>query len=181
MPNGTIPNFMPLFRSAFTALCTRCHAAKPSDAFNIQRNGKPLPWCKTCHRDHYAKNRDVIAAKSLALRQNTAKGWAKYLLCSVKARSRKTRLPPPNLTWDNLARMRKTSLTCPYYPEIALTYFTGIGCPTTATLNRIRPPLGYVHGNCVLISNRANRQKQDMSLAEMRNIIAVTERLLGAF
>ena len=77
--------------------------------------------------------------------------------------------------------MREISLTCPYYPEIALTYFTGIGCPTTATLDRIRPRFGYVRGNCILISNRANRQKQDMSLAEMRNIIAVTERREGHF
>ena len=160
--------------------CTRCRYPKPFGAFYLRPDGKPLSWCKSCKRDYDTKNKDVIAAKSLALRRDTAEGWAKYLIASVKARSRKQGLPPPDLTWDDLARMREISLTCPYHPEIVLTYFTGIGCPTTATLDRIRPPLGYVRGNCILISNRANRQKQDMSLAEMRNIIAVTERLLGA-
>lgn len=81
MPDGTIPDFMPLFRSAFLARCNRCQLAKPPDAFNLRSNGKPQPWCKSCARAYYAKNRDAIAAKSLGMSHS---GYTKRLAVALR-------------------------------------------------------------------------------------------------
>ncbi|MBB3990312.1 hypothetical protein [Croceicoccus naphthovorans] len=38
------------------------------------------------------------------------------------------------------------------------------------SLDRIRPKLGYVPGNVIVISNRANRLKSDATIRELRDI-----------
>lgn len=40
--------------------------------------------------------------------------------------------------------------------------------PASPSLDRIIPSVGYVPGNVVVISNRANRAKSDLSLAEVQ-------------
>lgn len=44
------------------------------------------------------------------------------------------------------------------------------GGPHSPSLDRIEPCLGYVKGNIVVISNRANRLKSDASIEELRKI-----------
>jgi hypothetical protein len=44
------------------------------------------------------------------------------------------------------------------------------GGPNSPSLDRIEPSLGYVPGNIVVISNRANRLKSDASIEELRAI-----------
>lgn len=43
------------------------------------------------------------------------------------------------------------------------------------TLDRINPSLGYVVGNVMVISNRANRLKSNASVAELRAVLAYLE------
>lgn len=40
--------------------------------------------------------------------------------------------------------------------------------PNSPSLDRIVPELGYVPGNIVVVSMRANRAKNDLTVAEMR-------------
>lgn len=44
-------------------------------------------------------------------------------------------------------------------------------CETSPTLDKIVPGLGYVPGNVMVISFRANRIKSDASVEEMRKIV----------
>lgn len=44
------------------------------------------------------------------------------------------------------------------------------GGPHSPSLDRIEPSLGYVPGNVLVISNRANRLKSDASIEELRAI-----------
>lgn len=44
------------------------------------------------------------------------------------------------------------------------------GGPNSPTLDRIRPDLGYVKGNVIVISGRANRIKSDATIEELRDI-----------
>lgn len=44
------------------------------------------------------------------------------------------------------------------------------GGENSPSLDRIRPELGYVPGNIIVISNRANRLKSDASVKELRDI-----------
>ena len=46
---------------------------------------------------------------------------------------------------------------------------------STASLDRVKPELGYVIGNVRVISMRANRLKQDASLDELRAIVKYME------
>jgi hypothetical protein len=47
------------------------------------------------------------------------------------------------------------------------------------TLDRIIPSQGYVKGNVVVISHRANRIKSDASLVELQNLVSWLARLKG--
>jgi hypothetical protein len=42
---------------------------------------------------------------------------------------------------------------------------------TSPSVDRIRPELGYVHGNVWVISHRANRAKSDLTLAELEALV----------
>lgn len=44
------------------------------------------------------------------------------------------------------------------------------GGDNSPSLDRIEPGLGYVPGNIIVISNRANRLKSDASVKELRDI-----------
>ena len=47
------------------------------------------------------------------------------------------------------------------------------------SLDKVRPELGYVAGNVIVISNRANRIKSDASIQELRDIASFYATLLG--
>lgn len=47
------------------------------------------------------------------------------------------------------------------------------------SLDRIRPELGYVPGNIVVISHRANRIKNDATLEELQRVAAWLETTLA--
>ena len=62
-------------------------------------------------------------------------------------------------------------------PVLGLPLTKSIGMPTcnSPSLDKIIPDLGYVKGNIKVISYRANRLKNDASLAELRAIAAYVE------
>jgi len=59
-------------------------------------------------------------------------------------------------------------------PILGLPLFQRVGTrgpgPNSPTLDRIQPELGYVPGNILVISARANRLKSDATLEELRAI-----------
>jgi hypothetical protein len=50
---------------------------------------------------------------------------------------------------------------------------------SSPTLDRIVPELGYVPGNVVVISHRANRIKNDATAEELRRVLAYVDRRHG--
>lgn len=52
------------------------------------------------------------------------------------------------------------------------------GNDSSPSLDRIRPERGYVRGNIVVVSNRANRIKADATLRELKLITRFYERLM---
>lgn len=89
------------------------------------------------------------------------------MLRSAKSRANKRGLPF-NLTVDDFTIPE----TCPALGiEITLD-----GDPDSApSLDRVVPSMGYVRGNVVVISNRANRIKNDASAHELRRIAGFLE------
>lgn len=68
-------------------------------------------------------------------------------------------------------------------PILGLPLFQALGKkgggPNSPSLDRIRPELGYVPGNIIVISNRANRLKSDASIQELRKIASFYATLQG--
>jgi len=48
----------------------------------------------------------------------------------------------------------------------------GYAQPNSPSLDRIKPELGYVPGNIIVMSHRANRIKGDASLQELEQVIS---------
>jgi hypothetical protein len=114
-----------------------------------------------------AANRAAIAAQSAAYR-NTPEGWAKGALCAAKNRAKK-RGVPCTITVELLLRLRALSTYCPAL-KLELKYGNGKRASNSATLDCIDPALGYIPGNVVIMSFRANVIKQDASAAELRQV-----------
>jgi hypothetical protein len=54
---------------------------------------------------------------------------------------------------------------------IELKYTPGARSGNSASIDRIEPDKGYVKGNVLIVSDRANRAKNDLTLDELQQII----------
>lgn len=54
------------------------------------------------------------------------------------------------------------------------------GGDNSPSLDRIHPARGYVQGNTIVISNRANRLKSDATIEELRDIASFYATLRGS-
>lgn len=90
---------------------------------------------------------------------------ARYLLCLCKARAKRLGIPF-NITEDDL----KIPSVCPAL-GIPLVNFTGRGPRDgSATVDRINPSRGYVKGNVAVISNLANRIKNNANATDILKV-----------
>lgn len=101
----------------------------------------------------------------------------------MSRRKRKPRDPRDVLYYNAKARakrdglpftIKKKDLVIPSHcPILGIPLFTAKGRggkDNSPSLDRIRGDLGYVDGNTIIISNRANRIKSDASIGELRDI-----------
>jgi|ERR1700676_3662823 len=143
-------------------------------------------------RQYYADNRDRILERSRqryasdpALRitkSNYRKNWWKdvssdwdrykiYMVRRAKHRAKILNLPF-DLTPDDI----NIPETCPIF-GIKLQVATGRHDDSSPALDRIIPELGYVKGNVMVISQRANVLKRDASLEELQMLVDGLRRL----
>lgn len=61
---------------------------------------------------------------------------------------------------------------------IPLKHGEGKPCDNSPTIDRIVPEIGYVTGNIIIISNRANRLKSDAKWWEMNKMVKFYEELI---
>lgn len=54
------------------------------------------------------------------------------------------------------------------------------GGPNSPSLDRVRPELGYVPGNIIVVSNRVNTLKSDATIQELRDIASFYATLRGS-
>lgn len=95
-----------------------------------------------------------------------------YLLRSARARARIKQLPF-NITENDISIPE----FCPVL-GVKLKRKEGRGMgEESPTLDRIVPSLGYVKGNITVISWRANRLKNNASLADLRLLVAYVEAM----
>lgn len=89
----------------------------------------------------------------------------KNMLSAAKSRA-KTQHLPFNLTLEDLGPLPEY---CPVL-GIPLEIGSGIHCDGSPSLDKIIPKLGYVRGNVLIVSMRANRLKSDATVTELRQM-----------
>lgn len=137
--------------------------------------------CVTCCKN-YNKNLVVSGRKKLSdseyyykVRKEFNKLGNVYLnrkLSGIKAKCKRLHIPF-SLTCNDIIIPK----ICPIL-NIVLKFNKGLGVnDDSPSIDRIIPELGYVKGNVVVISNRANRIKNNSSLKEMKRIVGFYEKL----
>jgi hypothetical protein len=98
---------------------------------------------------------------------NPKKIWAKYANKDAKKRAIKKNIP------HTITAAYIESIMTDYCPIYGTEFkWTGNGCilPTSANLDRIDPTLGYVEGNVVVISSKANNIKSAYKAADLYKV-----------
>lgn len=128
-------------------------------------------------RQRYAENPELRKTKS-EYRKNwwkdVSSDWDRYKIYMVrraKHRAKKLNLPF-NITPDDVYIPEK----CPIF-GIPLKVAIGRHEDASPALDRIIPELGYVPGNIMVISQRANVLKRDASLEELETLVSGLRRL----
>jgi hypothetical protein len=115
------------------------------------------------------KSRDKVMLKPVS--PNAVAEWAtdkklKQMLSGAKQRAKKK-----GLQFDlKVEDLYPVYDTCPIL-GVKLVAGTGKVCPSSPTLDKIDPTLGYVKGNVRVISNKANRMKTDATIEELKLFI----------
>lgn len=155
--------------------CKTCQRELPVEAFWKQNTKRGrMAECKECsskrNREWVANNRDRFREINLeATHRYRTKDPRQWLLWNAKKRAKKAGIPF-DLEYDDI----EWPDICPVL-GIKIDSYLGHGGKTggrenSRSLDRIDPAKGYVKGNVVTISWRANRLKCDATPEEMRRL-----------
>ena len=170
--------------------CKKCGKVKPLDDFNKNarlRQGRT--WeCKTCCnariRSWKSKHRKRVRAQGRAYHQKNKH--------KLEARRQARRLAHPERQLVESARRRAREMGLPFdltANDVKIPVLCpALGIPirkgnrklkdNSPSIDRLIPRLGYVKGNVVVVSWRANRIKCDATLDEMRRLLSFYETVL---
>jgi hypothetical protein len=119
-------------------------------------------------RQWYLANKESID-QTVSKRRKTNPEW--FLFYSAKARAKRSGIPFSITVSDIVV------------PSVCPVFGTPLTCgvksvhDSSASLDRIIPELGYVKGNIAVISHRANRIKNNATLADLRILVRFLENL----
>lgn len=134
-----------------TKVCGECGVEKPRSEYWLRRDlGDGLYWrCKPCQREY-----------------NRVWWWKldrrEYLRRTAR-RTAKKRFVPFDLTADDIVIPEK----CPVFGRKLDLTRKG---PWSPSLDRIEPKKGYVRGNVIVVSWRANQLKGDATINELQTL-----------
>ena len=94
--------------------------------------------------------------------------------CAIMLRSAKARSSLKNLAFDITIDDISTPMTCPVL-GIELDWRNRVSASNSPSLDRIIPELGYVRGNVMVISNRANMIKSNATAEELKALVKYVE------
>ena len=129
--------------------CTKCGEVKPLDEFGFHKDCKDnlKPTCKQCD--------------SKIAREHKLKYPNKYLLTKAKGRAKKFGIPF-DLTKEDIV----VPEICPVFKKLFI-YGVGRRHAFSPSLDRIDNTKGYIKGNVIVVSWRANHLKNDASIKEL--------------
>lgn len=134
-----------------------------------ERRALRREWAKTYRRTHPEWTRATQKRARAKLRESNP---AHLIWMETKKRAKKRKIP---FTLDVSDIVIPTH--CPIL-GIELTFGKGRVHDGSPSLDRIIPALGYIQGNCFIISSKANRMKQENTLETLEKIIQyIKERM----
>jgi hypothetical protein len=173
--------------------CPKCGETKPFPDFGKDRSRKDghRVWCRECERKNLkswrARNIEQFLETDRAWkranpekvrenrRRTSEKNYEQVMVRNARARARSKNLPF-NLTRQDIV----IPTVCPVF-GFELDRRRGLGYTRkngrSPSLDRIVPEHGYVPGNVVVVSHRANSLRNDFSPDDMRRFSEVCERM----
>jgi hypothetical protein len=149
----------------YRRLTSRCHECRKA---NYKENPHRT---RQRSRDYYYAHRDEVGAKGKEKRRSNP---ARELVQGARRRARLLGLPF-DLTEADVA----IPSSCPVL-GIPLAVNSGVCGPNSPTLDRVVCSGGYVRGNVLVVSFRANTIKSDATIDELRAVLAFYETATAA-
>lgn len=168
-----------------TKICNTCKVEKTLNHFTkIKGTNRYRCKCHECRRleyhldktkplenskEYYQKHRKEILKKAKIRSLNNKE---KEMWKSAKERARKKGVP-----FD----IEIKDIVIPEFcPVLGIPIIIGEGKPiaNSPSLDRIIPEKGYVKGNIVVVSQKANTIKNDATVAELRKVLLFYEKLI---
>lgn len=164
--------------------CSQCKVEQPIEQFSWKdRFVRKTTRCLSCRRANYKA--DPIKART------SASAYYKQNRESVLEKMRLRRRKDARVQMFKSARARATATGCPFgitlddiqipdkCPVLGIPLSVGeSGCHAgSPSLDRIAPAKGYVPGNIVVVSFRANTIKSDASIEELKRVVSFYETI----
>lgn len=144
-------------------------AAKAAYAKNVYRANRPerVRAAREAYNARSASERQVaVAIRRADPNRNTE--WRRRRLANHAKKRAAAHGLPYSISWRDVVIPK----CCPVLGVELATVAEGSVKPNTPSLDRIVPSRGYVPGNIVVVSHRANTIKNNATLAELRKIVA---------
>ena len=120
------------------------------------------------------KQLDLFSEKVPHKRRGPTPKFLQMLLNNARSRARYRKVPF-NLTVADI-------FVPEYCPVLGIKLRRSLGKQgpgsNSPTIDRIHPDKGYVKGNIMVISAKANRMKQDADIRELRKVVSFYEQLI---
>lgn len=139
-----------------------CHPIRLHHAKGLCLNCYMKRWVKTKKRKHIKEYKASDLEKRRAYK---ARNFPKYLWSRAKYRASKSGLDF-NIEVEDVV----IPTFCPVF-GIPLIPFSGRCSPNVPTIDRIDNTQGYVKGNIIVVSFRANSLKRDATLDELSKLV----------
>ena len=140
--------------------CTQCTMSKIGKAYGEKRRANPTGKTQSEHGKKY---------RQIQLEKNPFKFRLARTLASAKNRAKRYNVPF-EITLQDLIDMFPTDNLCPVLKEPFI-WGTKSNKELSPSIDRMIPELGYVKGNIKFISYKANRIKNDSTIAILENLI----------
>ena len=130
------------------------------------------------HKAYYEANKEKISAQNSAYKKaHREANIEKYMFREARYRAKKNNIPF-NLTEDYLKRIYPSDMICPVLGfEMSVGVDENGWKDTSPSLDRIIPEKGYVQGNVVVVSMRANLIKTNATPEEIRKVADFYEKV----
>lgn len=146
-------------------VCAKCGEEKPVGDFTkaVNRPDGRYPYCKKCRQEAYESNKDTLLRKMRVYRESNPE---LTLLQHAKKRAREKGIEC-SLTLQDITIPK----VC---PVLGIPLFIGTGKfgPNSPSLDRKDPEKGYVPGNVLVMSFRANLLKNNASVEELEKVVS---------